>query len=317
MNGAARPFGRDDQVFTSREMSGNIIVVFIVLVAGILSRGNNLFPIFYLQNFVRAAIKNISAGRPGNLEPALAGRRCDTRHSEINPGPILETHDSRGLVFIGIRLPAGLISPETGMRESGDLHNIRLQDLKRIFEKVNTPIVEDAPRNTLAAAPPVARSIISPHVGLNAIDLANNFALVNLFEGFQDTPIPMAVVISRKKEVLLCGFADHRIAFLSRNSQGFFADNMATRAQALQCQFGMGIVWRNNHDKVNIGFVQHCRHRGIGLNTGKFFLCDFQTRFIEFCNRNRRHTRLFHKREMLATHIECAAVADNTHFDIL
>ena len=127
----------------------------------------------------------------------------------------------------------------------------------------NTALIRESPFSaatlslwaTLAnftSTPPIAGRVVSSHVCLDAILVSDDSAAMDLFEGFENAAVPMAIVIRGKQKLLLFCLPNNGITFGSCNSQGFFADDMSASAQALKGEFCVGVVWGDDDDEIDI-----------------------------------------------------------------
>ena len=78
----------------------------------------------------------------------------------------------------------------------------------------------------------------------------------------------------------------------------------------------MGVVRRDDRDKVHIRLAEHFGDCGVSLNAREISLGDFQSLGIDLADSNRRHASLFHFLEVTAPHIEGTAVADDSDADV-
>jgi len=92
--------------------------------------------------------------------------------------------------------------------------------------------------------------------------------------------------------------------------------DMPARLKCLNAQFGMGIVRRDEDNKIYLGMLQHCLQIAKSLNSRKFNRRQLKAFRIDFSNCFRAHSGLLHGIKVGFSHVKCSAVAYDADGDI-
>lgn len=126
----------------------------------------------------------------------------------------------------------------------------------------------------------------------------------------------MAVVVGGEQEFAFFGGGDERITLGGGDSHRFFDNDMAAGVEALEGEWGVGVVGSNDDNEFNVRFFEHGGDRGISLDAREISFCGCKTFWVDFGNGQGAHSGLGNKFEVLFAHVEGATVADDADGDI-
>lgn len=149
MNGAARPFGGDDQRGALGEMVDDVFVVEGIVAGRVITPHADGFAVLRRDDFVPGVIHEVRALGASDLQHGGFWVEVDRGDAEVDEGAVGEADDGGSFVFVGVVFVGGEGSPDAARGEAGHFGNFRINKLETVFEKMDTPVVEDAARDFL------------------------------------------------------------------------------------------------------------------------------------------------------------------------
>ena len=143
-----------------------------------------------------------------------------------------------------------------------------------------------------------------------------DFFLDDLAHRPHDPAVPVTVVIRADDHLVLFGQRDQFVGLGRGQHEGLFGHHMLPGLHALGRQRVVQVVRGDVHQQVHVAAFQHGVEAAVGLDARKVLGGDGQSFGIHFADGEGRHAGPLHFFEVVAAHVEGAAVADDADLDV-